>query len=187
MNISDREKRYIQVCAIIVVTFLAYFLIFNPIRAGLRTSTGDTASRRQEFRALRQDVKKRLLLDKTLASIEKKLGVSVPEGNSQRQEKEFVKKVEQAANKNQAKISNFSPIMKRTRRSGGSVKAGSKFGFTISYETKQKGLIKFLKELNKIGPPVLINSIQVKNNPKKGGKLNVVMEIETYVFDGKTI
>lgn len=184
MAISSREKKYVLVCLIAVGLFGLYFVVLAPLRGMLGESRQELTANREDFALLRQDVKRKIELEDELKALEEKLGVSVPKGSVQEQQKDFVQKIEQAVKKSQGKLSSLAPVGRRTRRRAAVAPVGSTYGYSLNFETNQPGFVKFLKALEELGPPVMVGSVKVKGNPKKPDKLNVAMELQTYVFDG---
>jgi len=183
MSMSEREKRFVFIGVIAVAVVFVYALAIHPLRVRYADADDLRDSAREEFVRLREDVRVKIELDRTLGQLEESLKVKVPSGPPAKQIEEFVKAVEQAAGKSQSKITSWTRRSRSKRQEGDS--PGDAVQFSFRLETKQEGLVKFLEGLTDLQRPLVIRSLDVKGDGKQPDKLTVQMEIHTYIFDGK--
>ena len=177
MAFSHREKRTIYFGTAIVALTLIYLFGIDPLLQWFSGSSGSERDARSDFIQLRSEVRTVQQVQKSIAQLEKSLGVTVPEAPLNEQKKQFVQKVAELGKKSNAKIKTIVPEDRGRSRA-----AGDRLSYRIQLDTNHQGLVAFLQGLEKIGPPVVVSGINIKANAKTPDQLTVNLDLYTYLF-----
>jgi len=184
MTLKPREKQFIKVGIIVVGVFFLYILLINPLRVKWVDARDAHHRTALSFTQLREQVVSKVKLDRSISALQKSIDVTIPKSPSSEQIQEFVREVENLGGKNKISINRFIPKDESVRRGRGTAKAGSKVSFSINFEANHESLVHFIEGLQKIGKPVVFESIDMKSELTKPDQIRVIMEFYTYLFEG---
>jgi len=184
MSLSNREILYLKTCAL-VVGLLAVALVFlKPLREKWVEARTLHEEARLKYDSVKGNVNALTALEKQIKEAEEKLKVQVQTGSIDQQRQHFIQVFEETAKKNKIVVSSLLPQRTSSRTRGATSRGGGTAAYRVTADTDQAGLINFLKALRESGIPIVITSIDIKADSGNQGKLRVLIELYTYLFEG---
>ncbi len=184
MTLSTREMLYVKTCVLVVALLAVALFVLKPLREKWIEARDLNAEARVKYDSVKGNVNALTAIEKQIGEAEQKLNVKVQKGSLDQQRQQFIQVFEETAKKNGVVVSSLLPQRISSRAQGASGKGGGTAAYRVTADTNQAGLVNFLKALRDSGVPVVITSIDIKADSGDQGKLRILLELYTYLFEG---
>jgi hypothetical protein len=184
MTLSTREMLYVKTCALVVALLAVALLVLKPLREKWIEAKSLNEEARIKYDSVKGNVNALTAIQKQIGEAEEKLHVKVQKGSLDQQRQQFIQAFEETAKKNKVVVSSLLPQRTSSRVKGSSSKGGGTAAYRVTADTDQAGLVNFLKAMRESGFPIVITSIDVKADSGNQGKLRILLELYTYLFEG---